>query len=82
MYIQCHTYMYNFTEEEEKIKQAEEDKIQALLDMNEDEYELLSFKEQKKIDDIRHQRYLEKRRRLYFLNQIQYIVYLFDLCVC
>ena len=65
--------MYDFTEEEEKIKQAEEDKIQALLDMNEDEYELLSSKEQKKIDDIRHQRYLEKRRRLYLMNQIQSI---------
>ena len=52
-----------FTEEEQRLKLEEEERIQALLDMSEDEYEGLSSTRQREIDTIRQQRYLEKKRK-------------------
>ena len=57
------TILIHFAEEEEILKLEEEEKIQALLDISEDEYEGLSPKKQREIDSIRQQRYLEKKKR-------------------
>ena len=53
----------SFSEEEIKAKEAEEENIQALLDMSEDEYEALTPQKQREIDVIRDQRYREKREK-------------------
>ena len=50
-------------EEEERLKLEEEEKIQALLDISEDDYEALNPNRQREIDNIRQKRYLEKKRK-------------------
>lgn len=50
-------------DEEIKQKRLEKERIDALLDMSEDEYEALPAHKRKEIDSIRHQRYMEKRRK-------------------
>lgn len=41
----------------------EEERIDALLNMSEDEYEHLPTQKQREIDEIRHQKYLAKRKQ-------------------
>lgn len=63
MYMYMSFIHYHCTEEEQRLKLEEEERIQALLDMSEDEYEGLSCARQREIDTIRQQRYLEKKRK-------------------
>lgn len=56
-------FCFIYIEEKLRLEQEEERRIQALLDMNEDDYEALPYKKQKEIDKIRHQRYLEKKEK-------------------
>ena len=51
------------TDEELRLKRLEKERIDALLNMSEDEYEALPANKRKEIDDIRHKRYMEKRRK-------------------
>lgn len=51
-----------FIEEETMLKKLEKERIDALLNMSEDEYESLPAHKRKEIDTIRHQRYMLKRK--------------------
>ena len=52
-----------FAEEEQKIKQQEEDRIQSLLDLSEDDYEALPAEKKKEIDEIRLKRYMLRKEK-------------------
>lgn len=84
IYIHAHVhildivFVFYFLEEEKLLEQAEEERIQTLLDISEDEYEAMDPDQQREIDIIRQQRYLERKR----LYAISYTVHMCIRTVC